>query len=84
MQDYLEEIMNNKHYAISVQVSVINKRDSLDIKDTIALVKRREKEQELDQELQITLPQQPDINQFDEPIKTKSGREIRKPDRYGS
>ena len=84
MQDYLEEIMNNKHYSISVQVSVISQRDNLNIKDTIDLVKRREAEQALDEELEVTLPPQPDMDDIDEPIRTKSGRQSRKPDRYGS
>ena len=78
--------MNNKHYSIEIKVPVISKRDNINIKDTINLIKRKEEEQKLypEDELEITLPSQPDINDIREPVRTRTGRISKAPDRYGS
>ena len=41
MDAYLSDILKDKNYSINITSPVITRRDNLDIKDTIALIKRK-------------------------------------------
>ena len=89
MPNLLDEIMNDHHSSIHLKVPILSSRDNIDLKDTIALLERQLKEKEMDLDPKITFPDQPLVDLQPEPIKdvpvkTRVGRIVKKPDRFGS
>ena len=83
IDSYLQEIMSNQHYSIEIKTPVISMRDNIDLKETIALIERQIEEKKLKPELEIVIPPQKIFSELQEvPVKTRSGRVIKKPDRY--
>merc|ERR1712240_454092 len=85
MESYLEKIMEDQSYCIHIKAPVITRRDNIDIKDTINLLERQLIEKTMKPEVEIVIPKQKYFSDIEEkPVQTRSGRQIKRPERYGN
>ena len=77
--------MENQNYCINITSSVISKRDNIDIKDRTALLERQLTEKAMRPEVEVLIPKQRYFSDIDDkPVQTRFGRQVRKPERYGT
>ena len=79
MESYLEEIMGNQNYSINIKAPVLSRRDKIDIKDTIALLKRKLTEKAMKPEIEVLIPKPKFFSDLQEaPVQTRAGRKVKK------
>ena len=85
IESYLEKIMEDQNYCINIRAPVITRRDNIDVKDTIALLERQLTEKAMKPEVEILIPKQKYFSDIEEkPVQTRVGRQVKKPERYGT
>ena len=79
-----KKIMEDQSYCIHIKAPVITRRDNIDIKDTINLLERQLIEKAMKPEVEIVIPKQKYFSDIEEKyVQTRSGRQVKKPERYG-
>ena len=85
MESYLKKIMEDQNYCINIKAPVITRRDNIDVKGTVALLGRQLTEKATKPEVEILIPKQKYLSDIDDkPVQTRAGRQVKKPERYGT
>ena len=88
MESYIQEIIESETCSVQIKAPVISASDKINLKDTIQLIERMDKENQLKPDIEKLISEDKNFSELLEdpqpniPVKTRVGRTIRKPDFY--